>query len=1048
MAIAQQKSLVAGAVPLLALAALLNVTATAAQQPTDPRRAMQSDAQLNDVFFVDSVRGWAVGDRGAVWHTNDGGRHWHLQHSGVEHPLESVWFINERHGWAVGGWTHPYTHKTTAVVLRTGDGGRRWAAVERLTLPGLKRIKMFDTRRGWALGNASAMYPAGAFWTGDGGRSWTGIPGGGDSWLDGDFPAPKTGALAGRSGKLATVDRGGVQTSRTASLGLRHLRRLRLTGSTGGWLVGDGGLVMTTRDGGLSWQRPAGLLPEGMADGFDFAALAVRDHHCWIAGAPGSRVMHSSDGGRSWREHATGQSLPIRGLAFPDERHGWAVGVLGTILATRDGGQTWQRQRSGGQRAALLGVFSAPRDVPLELFVRLSAGDGYLGVVEILNRRGVELPTAGEADQDRRVHEALLTVGGSGADTAWRFPLRQLGLKLSVDDIIAGWDRATDGRGAARLEQHIVGKIRQWRPEVIITQGAAARAADSLDAWIARTVAAAAEKAADLTSYPDQITKTGLEPWKVKRVFATRDGQSLGGVNLTTAQLADRLGRSLADQASFGRGLLTDRYNATPPTIGFRRLVDHLPQAAGRADFFSGISLPAGGEARRQSVVVPAGSMATLRRMAQKRRNLRGLLAHSETGTPDAWLGQIADLTSGLDPAGGGHVLYTLAQRYRQTGRPEMAAETLTLLTERFPEHMLTEPALVWLLTYYASGEAAWRVRHGQQYAAGLSVFNAAAEPADEEGDARQGELGGPDLPDGAPANAGRGTRTELEFRGRRVAIGGALDEDRAQRAIDLGKQIRRLRPVLLADPTVGFCLSTAYRTTGLPREAEQFFHRLANHPGQEAWRACAQGEHWLAQSPGIAPKSIWQCAAAPARPRLDGKLDDAVWRVAKPVQLKSAQYDDARWPAGALMAYDRQFLYLAVSCRQAPEADYPRSEAPRPRDLDLTGRDRVDLLIDLDRDYASYWRLTIDYRGWTGEACLGDKTWNPKWYVAAATVEDTWTIEAAIPLEEITAGPPDRRNVWAVGIQRTVPGVGFQSWTQPAAVRVRPEGFGYLIFD
>ena len=67
---------------------------------------------------------------------------------------------------------------------------------------------------------------------------------------------------------------------------------------------------------------------------------------------------------------------------------------------------------------------------------------------------------------------------------------------------------------------------------------------------------------------------------------------------------------------------------------------------------------------------------------------------------------------------------------------------------------------------------------------------------------------------------------------------------------------------------------------------------------------------------------------------------------------------------------------------------------------------------------------------------------------MAAATVEDTWTIEAAIPLEEITAGPPDRRNVWAVGIQRTVPGVGFQSWTQPAAVRVRPEGFGYLIFD
>ncbi|GAG36656.1 unnamed protein product, partial [marine sediment metagenome] len=89
-----------------------------------------------------------------------------------------------------------------------------------------------------------------------------------------------------------------------------------------------------------------------------------------------------------------------------------------------------------------------------------------------------------------------------------------------------------------------------------------------------------------------------------------------------------------------------------------------------------------------------------------------------------------------------------------------------------------------------------------------------------------------------------------------------------------------------------------------------------------------------------------------------------------------------------------------------------------------------------------------IDHRGWPGEGCWGDGTWNPTWFVAAETADGVWTAEAAIPLDQLTGRYPNSRAVWAVGIQRTVPGVGFQSWTTPAATDVRPEGFGYLIFD
>jgi hypothetical protein len=58
------------------------------------------------------------------------------------------------------------------------------------------------------------------------------------------------------------------------------------------------------------------------------------------------------------------------------------------------------------------------------------------------------------------------------------------------------------------------------------------------------------------------------------------------------------------------------------------------------------------------------------------------------------------------------------------------------------------------------------------------------------------------------------------------------------------------------------------------------------------------------------------------------------------------------------------------------------------------------------------------------------------------------WRAEAAIGLDQLTGRFPAARDVWAAGIQRTVPGVGFQSWTTPASTAVVPEGLGLLIFD
>lgn len=57
-------------------------------------------------------------------------------------------------------------------------------------------------------------------------------------------------------------------------------------------------------------------------------------------------VLLSDDDGKTYRQaHAVPVSATLSAVTFADDRQGWAVGQWGVILATRDGGETWEKQR-------------------------------------------------------------------------------------------------------------------------------------------------------------------------------------------------------------------------------------------------------------------------------------------------------------------------------------------------------------------------------------------------------------------------------------------------------------------------------------------------------------------------------------------------------------------------------------------------------------------------------------------------------------------------------------------------------------------------------
>lgn len=117
-------------------------------------------------------------------------------------------------------------------------------------------------------------------------------------------------------------------------------------------------VILITADGGKSWERvPEDRLPPALAGEGAFAAsgtnVAVSGReHVWI-GTTASRVLYSSDRGRTWRVATTpietGSATGVFSVAFRDASHGVVVGgnyeqesqARDNAAFTSDGGASW-----------------------------------------------------------------------------------------------------------------------------------------------------------------------------------------------------------------------------------------------------------------------------------------------------------------------------------------------------------------------------------------------------------------------------------------------------------------------------------------------------------------------------------------------------------------------------------------------------------------------------------------------------------------------------------------------------------------------------------
>ncbi|TAJ98379.1 MAG: hypothetical protein EPO39_18395 [Candidatus Manganitrophaceae bacterium] len=116
------------------------------------------------------------------------------------------------------------------------------------------------------------------------------------------------------------------------------------------WAAGERGLIVATSDAGTRWslQESGTFLP---LYGIDFVDTQIGFA---AGGEPAGTngfsnvIIKTADGGQTWE----GKSLPplpgvLKTIHFVDERHGWAAGGGGALIATQDGGEQWSLQQSG-----------------------------------------------------------------------------------------------------------------------------------------------------------------------------------------------------------------------------------------------------------------------------------------------------------------------------------------------------------------------------------------------------------------------------------------------------------------------------------------------------------------------------------------------------------------------------------------------------------------------------------------------------------------------------------------------------------------------------
>jgi photosystem II stability/assembly factor-like uncharacterized protein len=305
---------------MLGMSAMLPAAAHAYQNPQD-QAAMPSNLAASSPILALTTAGKrivAVGQRGHIVISDDGGRHWKQMPSPVSSDLLAVSFPTPSNGWAVGHG---------GVVLHTADGGSTWtrqlegrqaAAIARQHYEdqlgaGLKVDRILKHEKDLA---ADGTQP----------------------FLDVYFESDTTGFVVGTFNRIYRTQDGGKTWTpwmdRVENPDDLHFYAIR-GGANGIYMVGEQGMVWH-----LDTAAQRFVAVRTPYKGTLFGLVIEGPGQLMVFGMRGS-LLRTADDGKTWETIATGSPAGITSGAVLQDGAIVLVNQAGGVILSRDHGKTF-----------------------------------------------------------------------------------------------------------------------------------------------------------------------------------------------------------------------------------------------------------------------------------------------------------------------------------------------------------------------------------------------------------------------------------------------------------------------------------------------------------------------------------------------------------------------------------------------------------------------------------------------------------------------------------------------------------------------------------
>jgi len=309
---------------------------------------------LDDVYFADEMNGWAVGEKGTIIYTSDGGVSWTHQESNTDVRLRSVCFTDNQTGWITGGETHPIPGEY--IILHTDNGGDNWIRQDYDSTGCMRNIYFTDTEHGWIVGDDNYTLH-----TSDGGENWNvqDCGSGYSNQWEVFFIDTLNGWITSDEGLKRTFDGGENWTIKIPG----DFESVFFLDEDEGWAstfvygyMSSSGILIHTNDGFDTWDtlyqhNDAGILTPGFTSTGYYSMFFMDSingwtlhYSCYSGGwVPGCsyRLLETHDGGTTWNNTGLPFHTGLDALYFTPQGSGYIAGNHGVILKNSGWWDPW-----------------------------------------------------------------------------------------------------------------------------------------------------------------------------------------------------------------------------------------------------------------------------------------------------------------------------------------------------------------------------------------------------------------------------------------------------------------------------------------------------------------------------------------------------------------------------------------------------------------------------------------------------------------------------------------------------------------------------------